>query len=94
MENKTYPDFYTEYGMFGTISNLTFSVDEGAEEYLRNNPAWTRYAAMNFNGRVWFDKVEEQFCCEVWVYGTPIKTICDSDITKMMHLVSEEFGYD
>lgn len=90
-EPKVYEN-WTEIGGHAGLSNFDFCVDDGIEDELRAGGVWTRYAAHNFNGCVWF--ADGQFHCEVWVYNAPRSTISNPEIMGLMHAVSEEYGYD
>lgn len=86
------PDDFTEIGGNAGMSNFDFAVNGGIEEQLRSEPTWTRYAGWNFNGRVWF--ADGVFWCQVWVYGTPRATFSADTLHDLMHLVSDQYGYE
>lgn len=86
------PQEWTEIGGVAGLSNFDFRVEDGIEDALRAGGVWTRYAGWNFNGRVWF--CDNDFHCEVWVYGVPREVISRATLVDLIHAVSSEYGYE
>jgi hypothetical protein len=87
---RSAPEGYAETDL--GMSNLDHTIDDGFEEHLRNEPAWGRHAAWNFNGRVWYEN--GQFHEQVWRYGQPVEHFSSSTLTELMEKVSDEYGWE
>lgn len=76
------------------MSNFDGSIDNGFKDALLASPneVFGRHAGWNFNGRVYFDG--DQFCEDVWVYGSHVKTIKADSLSDLMEDVNSEFGYE
>lgn len=76
------------------MSNCDHSIDAGMEEKLRANPGqvFSRHAAWNFNGKVWFEN--DAFYSEIWVYGSPRQTFSASSLRELMDRANDEYGHD
>lgn len=72
------------------MSNCDHSIDDGTEEFLREGAAWIGHAAWNFYGHVWWDG--EQFCEEVWCYGSPRSVFRAATLRELMREVNAEYG--
>lgn len=74
------------------MSNFDHEIDEGMDEQLRAQPGkvFSRHAACNFNAKVWFEG--DEFHSEVWVYGSPRKTISALTLRELMRLANDEYG--
>jgi hypothetical protein len=75
------------------MSNLDNKIDEGFAEALQARPGevFGQHAAWDFNGMVWF--ADGQFHEEVWVYGSPRKTLSADTLRELMDLACDEFGH-
>ena len=76
-----------------SMSNLDNEIDEGFAEALQARPGevFGRHAAWDFNGKVGF--ADGKFHEEVWVYGSPLKTLSAKTLRELMDLACDEFGH-
>lgn len=77
------------------MSNFDHSIDIGLETALKRSHAYAIYDGWNFNGRVWYDRTDKLFKCEVWHYREPQEQIfAEDNLTDLMASVSDEWGYE
>lgn len=79
---------------FGSgVSNLSEGyIPPGLAEELKAGPVFSRHAAWNFNGLVWWDGF--QFCEEVWVYHE-IQEVAKADtLEALVSAVNDKYGSD
>lgn len=74
------------------MTNFDHSIDEDTARKLCSSHCFSRHAALNFNGKVWF--ADGKFHEEVWVYRVPRKTFSADTLRDLMKLVNDEFGWD
>lgn len=76
------------------MTNFDGSIDAGFAEALQAQPGkvYGQHSAWNFCGCVYF--YDGKFHEEVWVYGSPRKTISADNLRDLMTAACEEFGYD
>ena len=90
VEMRGVPEGYSEIRL--GMTNFDHTIDAGFEERLRNEPVWGRHAAMNFNGRVWFE--DGMFHEQVWCYGVPRASYSTPTLTGLMEMVSDRYGWE
>ena len=92
MKNHRLPALWDEIHAPAGLSNLGPSIDNGLEAKLLKGNVWTRYAGLNFNGCVWYQR--GRFFCEVWRFRRYVETKNDFTLKGLMHKVSKQYGYD
>lgn len=90
VEVKGVPEGYREIKL--GMTNFDHTIDAGFEERLRNEPVWGRHAAMNFNGRVWFEA--DMFHEQVWRYGIPRAYFAAATLSGLMETASAAYGWE
>ena len=93
-EQRPFRDFSEMEEIEAHMSNFDHVIDEGMDEQLRAQPGkvFSRHAAWNFNGKVWFEG--DAFHSEIWVYGSPRQTLHAPTLRELMKLANDEYGYD
>ena len=95
MELKTIlemPNDFVEYDGDEIMSNFDMKINEETALAIKNKKLFSRYAGWNFNGKVFW--LNNQWNCEVWVYGSPQQIISADTLKELMTDVSDEYGYD
>lgn len=91
MSKALLPTDFTECGMDDIMSNFDHSIADGIAEHIKGKPLFSRYAGWNFNGQVWWDGA---WNCDVYVYGSCLKTVRAETLREIMDSVCAEFGFD
>jgi hypothetical protein len=76
------------------MSNFDHEIDKDAARHLRDEEVFSRYSGWNFNGLVWWDRVADEWKCEVWTYGNPRAVVGAFTLEEIMQKVSDKFGWD
>ncbi len=76
------------------MSNDDGSIDDGLSEILQSEPCrvYGSHCAWDHCGRVWWDG--EQFCEQVWCYGSVVGALCAPTLRELMNDVNEQYGCD
>ncbi len=78
----------------GTImSNIDHEIEDNAEEKLRTGKFWGEYTAWNFWAAIWFEEAINKFKAMIKQYRVHVATITGDDLSEIMELASEEYGY-
>jgi len=73
-------------------SNCDGIIEYDVVEQLMAQPnSYAEYLGWNFHWHVYFHN--GYFHCEVWVYGSPVKTITEDTMTELREAVCDEYGY-
>lgn len=88
---KTIPNDFEESDVV-VMTNCDHSIEDGAEEILKNNKVAYEYTGWDFFGLVWWEK--PKFYCLVKQYKNHVDTIEADSLEGIMSLVSERFGED
>lgn len=84
---------FSKFNYVGTImSNFDNSIENWAEEKLKNEKVYGKYPGWHFCGRVWYEN--DKFHCEVWQYGYPIEIVSANNLEQIMKNVSNEYGWE
>lgn len=77
-----------------SMSNFDHEIDDGFEKALKEKPnkVCGTHAGWDFYGKVFYDG--EQFCEEVWVYGSVIETIKANNLEDLMSAVNDKYGWE
>lgn len=91
-EPQVFRDFSGMIEIDECMSNCDHTIDDGMAEQLRAAPGqvYSRHAAWNFNGKVWFEN--GTFYEEVWVYCTPRETLSAPSLRELMDVVNAKYG--
>jgi hypothetical protein len=87
----TIPSGFTDSGD-EIMSNFDHKIDQEVVTKIKGNPLWAGYPGWSFYGKVWWSN--EQWHCDVFVYGSLSKTISEDTLEEIMSGVSSEFGQD
>lgn len=74
------------------ITNFDHSIDRDQIDKLRLGAAFSRHAAWDFCGRVWFDG--NKWHEEVWVYGIAREIVTADTPEELMRTVNAMYGGD
>ena len=53
-----------------------------------------KHAGWNFNGKVWWNREEAKWQCEVWQYRVPLEIVSAESLEEIMTEVSDRYGDD
>lgn len=90
--DKRMPENFYEYENIAIMSNFDREIEQDIVKAIKNKNLFSRYAGWNFNGKVWWEN--KNWHCEVWCYGSFIKTFSSKKLEQIMEEVSSEYGYD
>ncbi|GAH60460.1 unnamed protein product [marine sediment metagenome] len=76
------------------MSNHDHSIDEGLEEWLKENEGkvCAQHAAWDFCGYVWYEL--GKFYEQVWQHNSPIEEISADTLEELMTKANDKYGYD
>jgi hypothetical protein len=88
------PRNYKEYGSPSKtmLSNLDNSVDYEIISLIKGKPLFSRYAAWNFNGLIWWHGKLGYWCGEVWVSGKYVTTYLAETVEALANEINDEHG--
>ena len=72
------------------MSNFDHEINKDIEVRLKNEKVYSGYPGWNFHGEVWYE--QNQFHCEVWVYGSIKEVISEDTLEELMESVSDKYG--
>ena len=93
MAKSVVPKEWTE--LDEVMSNFDHQIEiEIADRLQKEAGTWARYPGWNFNGRVWWNREEAVWQCEVWQYHVPLEIISASSPKDLMNEVSDKYGWE
>ncbi len=74
------------------MTNLYHSIDRSVAEEPIGGSCFSQHSAWDFCRYVWWDGKE--FNEEVWVYGSHVDTISESNLEDLMRAVNDKYGWN
>lgn len=73
-------------------SNFDHKLDGEVAELLKAGDSFSRHAAWDFNGSVWFDLASDKWLEEVWVYGSIVETLAGDTVEDVIQQACGKYG--
>ncbi|MDB5156148.1 MAG: hypothetical protein JWR50_855 [Mucilaginibacter sp.] len=77
------PRNLNEYPGDAIISNLTNQIDQQIATVIKGNNYFSRYAAWNFNGIVWWNDELGFWCAEVWKFNNYVASYLAESLEEL-----------
>lgn len=86
------PSNYSEYLGEPIISNIDNKIMDEIEIAIKNKPLFSRYSALDFNGKIWWHDELGYWAAEVWVFKKYIATYIAESLNELANEVDHEHG--
>lgn len=74
------------------MSNFDHEIDYDIAEQLIDTNTYAEYPARDFYANVWYQ--DGEYYCQIYQYGTHVDTINDKDISEIMNMASDKYGWN
>ena len=79
------PQSITEYPGNAIISNLTNQIDQQIAAAIKSTNFFSRYAAWNFNGIIWWNDELGYWCAEIWRFNNYVASYLAETLEELAH---------
>jgi hypothetical protein len=90
--HATIPAFFKEYEGEPIGRNSDLSIAYKTVDAIKNKALFSRYAAKEFDGKVWWNKELKYWCMEIWVSEKHEATFLSEAIVDLLNNANLEFG--
>jgi hypothetical protein len=88
------PQHFIEHLSLGDsiISNFDNSINQEIENAIKGKPLFSRYDALHFNAKIWWNDDLGYWCGEVWAYRKFVKSYLAETLGKLANEINSEYG--
>jgi hypothetical protein len=86
------PASFKEYEGEAIGRNVDLSISYKTAEAIWNKPLFSRYAAKEFEGKVWWNAELRYWCMEIWVSERHEATFLSEALIDLINNANQEFG--
>ncbi len=86
------PSDCKEYYGDTLISNFDHLIDVEFETAIKNKPLFSRYAALYFNGKIWWNDKLGYWCVEVWALNKYVASYISEKLDELANEMDLHHG--